>query len=70
MAKKTVKKIMENLVQAIDDLGWNVAMPNTGKNVVGLVIGRQDYIDSVMAAIKKAKWKYKQSSIKAKKAGG
>ena len=70
MAKNKTEKAMERLVEAIDFFGWTVAIPNSkDDNVVGMVIGQQDYVDGIMGSLRKTKWKYK-SSTKAKKAGG
>jgi len=72
MSKSNSVKAMEQLVQAVKFFGWTVAVPKTGSDsVVGMVIGREDYVESIMESLQKTKWKYKkQSSTKAKKAGG
>jgi hypothetical protein len=57
--KRDKKKPFYDLVKAVKEIGWNVAVPKAGKKVVGLVIGQEEYVDSILAALDKAKWKWK-----------
>lgn len=70
MAKKKITdvaeiaSIMSQLIEAIHLLGWSVAVPKSGDIVVGLIIGQNDYVESVQTALKKAKWKWKTPKAK------
>ena len=64
--KKSDIKALQALVDAIAGMGWQVAVPKTGKNVVGLVIGSTDYVDSITKCLTDNGWKWKPKTKKGK----
>lgn len=49
--EEQAEDIFERLIQVVTELGWDVAIPDSGDDdapVKGLIIGQSDYIDTIL----------------------
>lgn len=45
---KHTKELMKRISDLCKLLGWNIAIPSTGEEVPGMILGTDDYIESVL----------------------
>lgn len=49
--KKTPEEIIQDIREACESLGWNIAMNESSNTVRGLVIGQFDYVEEIVEQI-------------------
>lgn len=49
--KKTPEEIIQDIREACESLGWNIAMNEASNTVYGLIIGQFDYVEEIVEQI-------------------